>query len=164
VFWLDKRIFGQSMVDLTPMVVASVPLHIQKNRTVEEAFTNQQWISDISGGLSMVGLFEYLHIWDIMQEIELSNEDDRHIWRFEKTGKFFSKSAYRAFFNGAITFEPCKRFWKTCSPVKCKVFLWLAIRNRCWTTDKLAKRNLAHLEKCALCDQEDETSQHIPVG
>jgi hypothetical protein len=27
-------------------------------------------------GLLMVGLFEYLHIWEIMQEIELSNEDN----------------------------------------------------------------------------------------
>jgi hypothetical protein len=142
VFWLDKWIFGQSMADLAPMVVAAVPLRIQKKRMVEEALTNQQWISDISEGLLMVRLFEYLHIWDIMQETELSNEDDRHIWRFDKTGKFSSKSAYRDFFNGAITFEPWKRLWKTWSPEKCKVFLWLAIRNRCWTADKLGKRNL----------------------
>jgi hypothetical protein len=79
MFWLDKWIFGQSMTYLAPMVVDVVALRIQKKRTVEEALTNQQWISNISGGLSMVGLYEYLHIWDIMQEIELSNEEDRHI-------------------------------------------------------------------------------------
>jgi hypothetical protein len=99
-----------------------------------------------------------------MQKIELSIEDDIHIWRFDKTGKFSSKSAYRAFFNGAIKFEPWKRLWKTWSPAKCKVFLWLAIRNRCCTADKLAKRNLPHPEKCALCDQEEETAQHVLVG
>jgi hypothetical protein len=103
MFWLDKWIFGQSLVDFAPMVVAVVPLCIQKKRMVEEVLTNQQWILDISGGLSMVGLFEYLHIWDIMQEIKLTNEDGTHIWRFS------SKSAYQAFFNWAITFEPWKR-------------------------------------------------------
>jgi hypothetical protein len=46
-------------------------------------------------------------------------------------------------------------------PAKCKMFLWLAIRNRCWTTDRLAKRGLPHPDKCPLCDQEDETIQHL---
>jgi hypothetical protein len=145
-------------------VVLVIPLRIQKKRTFEEALTNQQWILDISGGLSMVCLFEYLHIWDMMQEIELSNEEDRHTWRFDQTGEFSSKSTYRAFFNGTITFEPWKRLWKSWSLVKCKKIMWLAIQNRCWTTDKLAKRNLPHPEKCTLCDHEEKTAQHILVG
>ena len=41
------------------------------------------------------------------------------------------------------------------------MFLWLAIQNRCWTADRLAKRGLPHLDKCPLCDQEDETIQHL---
>jgi len=44
---------------------------------------------------------------------------------------------------------------------KCKTFIWLAIRNRCWTADWLQKRGLPHLDHCSLCDQEDETVQHI---
>ncbi|GJN34915.1 hypothetical protein PR202_gb23624 [Eleusine coracana subsp. coracana] len=41
------------------------------------------------------------------------------------------------------------------------MLLWLAIRNRCWTTDRLARRNLLHPAECPLCDQEDETVQHL---
>jgi hypothetical protein len=41
------------------------------------------------------------------------------------------------------------------------MFLWLAIRNRCWTADRLAKRGLSHPDKCPLCDQLDETIQHL---
>jgi hypothetical protein len=44
---------------------------------------------------------------------------------------------------------------------KCKIYLWLAIRNRCWIADKLAKRGLSHPDKCPLCDQEDESIQHL---
>jgi hypothetical protein len=46
----------------------------------------------------------------------------------------------------------------------CKFFLWLAENNRCWTVDRLAKRGLPHPEVCPLCDQVDETHQHILIG
>ena len=33
--------------------------------------------------------------------------------------------------------------------------------NRCWTVDRLAHQGLQHPDKCILCDQEEETIQHI---
>jgi len=41
------------------------------------------------------------------------------------------------------------------------MFLWLAILNRCWMADRLARRGLQHPDKSLLCDQEDETVKHI---
>jgi len=61
----------------------------------------------------------------------------------------------------STTFEPWKRLWKSWAPGKCKTFLWLAIRDRCWTADRLQKRGLPHPDRCPLCDQEQETVQHI---
>jgi len=43
-------------------------------------------------------------------------------------------------------------------------FLWLDAHNRCWTADRLAKRGLDHPPKCQLCDQEDETLDHLLVS
>ena len=37
-------------------------------------------------------------------------------------------------------------------------------RNQVWTADRLAKRNLPHPEACPLCDQMDETINHLLVG
>jgi hypothetical protein len=74
------------------------------------------------------------------------------------------KSAYDRFFIGAVGFEPADRIWNTWAPPKCKFFLWLAVINRCWTADRLARRGLDHPDKCPLCDQEDETVQHILVS
>ncbi|TVU39838.1 hypothetical protein EJB05_13279, partial [Eragrostis curvula] len=101
------------------------------------------------------------HLWDIIHEVVLIQEEDNHIWRFDKSGQFSSKSAYNAFFNGKVFFEPWKRLWKSWAPGKCKVFLWLAIRNRCWTADRLAKRGLPHPSQCPLCDQAEEDVQHL---
>jgi hypothetical protein len=47
---------------------------------------------------------------------------------------------------------------------KCKVFLWLVIRNRCWTADQLEKGGLPHPNQSPLCNQEDETVQHLLVS
>ncbi|GJN20378.1 hypothetical protein PR202_gb07748 [Eleusine coracana subsp. coracana] len=58
-------------------------------------------------------------------------------------------------------FEHWRLIWKTWAPNKCKIFLWLASRNRCWTADRLQRRGLEHPEKCVLCDQEEEIVQHI---
>jgi len=73
----------------------------------------------------------------------------------------FYQISLRNFFVGSITFEPWKRLWKSWAPNKCKTFIWLAIRNRCWTADRLQKRGLPHPECCPLCDQDEENIQHI---
>ena len=79
-------------------------------------------------------------------------------WRHEGSGTFTSKSTYMAFFYGAISF--LETSLEIMGPPKCMVFLCLAIQNKCWTVDWLAKWGLAHPEQCVLCDQE-EMVQHI---
>jgi hypothetical protein len=44
------------------------------------------------------------------------------------------------------------------------MFIWLAMRNKCWTGDQLVMREMAHpviRNKSFLCDLEKETVQHI---
>jgi hypothetical protein len=146
-----------SLKNLAPEVITAVPHRLQKNQTVAMALQDQRWPADIKGGLSMIGLFEYFQLWDMLYEMVLSQVVDQHIWRSDVSGQFSSKSAYCAFFNVAISFEPWHRLWKSWAPPKCKIFLWLAIQNRCWMTNGLSKRSLPH----PLCDQADKDVQHL---
>ena len=91
----------------------------------------------------------------------MNDTEDVHRWRNEASGVFSTRSAYKSYFVGSITLEPWKKLWKTWAPGKCKTFLWLAIRNRCFTADRLQKRGVPHPKQCHLCNQEDETFQHI---
>jgi hypothetical protein len=46
-------------------------------------------------------------------------------------------------------------------PNKFKFFMWLMIQKRYWTADRLARRNLPHPAACLLCDQQEETIDHM---
>uniref|UniRef100_A0A0A9CVB5 Reverse transcriptase zinc-binding domain-containing protein n=1 Tax=Arundo donax TaxID=35708 RepID=A0A0A9CVB5_ARUDO len=161
LFWTDHWLNGCSLAVLAPDLIASIPKKIIRRRTVAEALHDRAWVRDIQGALSLAELNEYLQVWDALEEILLTQEEDQHFWKHEASGKYYSKSAYNTFFLGSVSFEPWRRLWKSWAPAKCKMFLWLAIRNICWTADRLEKRGLRHLECCPLCDQENETVQHL---
>ncbi|GJN40328.1 hypothetical protein PR202_gb29533 [Eleusine coracana subsp. coracana] len=160
LFWADKWLLGCSITDLAPLVVTHVTKRTAKTRTVAEALMNQSWTQDIQRGLSMIGLFEFFQLWDVIQEVFLNDDEDLHLWKLEQSGQYSSRSAYHAYHFGKINFEPWRKIWKSWAPAKCKIFIWLAVRNRCWTADRLAKRNLPHPSQCPLCDQEEDV-QHL---
>jgi len=108
---------------------------LRNKRTVAEAFHELTWVADIRGALGWHDLAEYLQLWDVFSDIALNDNEDAHQWRFESSGIFSTRLAYRAFFIGSTTFEPWKRIWKSWAPGKCKTFIWLAVHNHCWTAD-----------------------------
>jgi hypothetical protein len=77
--------------------------------------------------------------------------------------KYSTKSAYEASFQSSISFEAYDRKWKSWAPPKCAFFLWLVAHNRCWTADRLQRRNLPHLDCRLLCDQDKESIDHLLV-
>jgi hypothetical protein len=49
---------------------------------VQEALNGWLWISDISGGLSVGVLMDYLVLWDLLEEVELQvGIEDRQVVR-----------------------------------------------------------------------------------
>lgn len=76
---------------------------------------------------------------------------------------FLAKSAYSAFF-GSIQSASHKQIWKAWAPLKCKFFVWLALQNRCWTTDHLQRRGLANHDSCKFCSLVQESVEHLFRG
>ena len=139
-FWTDRWINGQSISTLAPNLLQSVSRQAVRNRTVAQALQNRAWVADIVGSLTVQVIIEYLRTWELVDEFALQPEvPDKHIWKLSKTGTYSSKSAYEAFFVGTIKFAPWRRIWRTWAPMKCRFFIWLAVLNRCWTAERLAK-------------------------
>ena len=59
--------------------------------------------------------------------------------------------------------EDSPLIWKSWASGKCKFFMWLVTDYRWWTADRLATRGLPQ-ERCQLCDQEEETIDHLLVS
>jgi hypothetical protein len=165
LFWTDRWLDGHTVAEIAPNLFNAVQKRTAKRRTVAQALHNRSWVQDIRGARTVEVLLDYLHVWDMVDGIILHPEiPDRYIWKLTNDGSYSSKSAYAAFFLGSIKFGSWRRIWKTWAPPRCKFFIWLVFHNRVWTADRLAKRNLPHPESCPLCDQEDETINHLLVG
>jgi hypothetical protein len=89
---------------------------------------------------------------------------DTHLWRLSASDQYSTRSAYKALFQGATLFQLAERVWKTWAPGKCKFFMWLVEHNRCWTSNRLAKRSMDHPNHCLLCEQEEKTVSHLLIS
>lgn len=78
-----------------------------------------------------------------------------------RTGEYSAKSAYMMLHAGSTTFLGHKLIWETWAPLKVKIFLWLAFKRRHWTGDRRRRHGLDAWELCYLCDQAEETIDHI---
>lgn len=123
LFWTDKWLQGQSLLQIAPALINRVPANIRRRRSVQAALTANGWVHDISGSLTAQVLFEFLLVWDLLQEVQLyPNVEDQHRWLPSSSGLYSASSAYLRFHGGATTFEPATRIWKTWPPPALQVF------------------------------------------
>ena len=73
--------------------------------------------------------------------------------KFSGDGQYSAKSAYESLFHGNVILSPCDKIGP--------FFIWLVVGERCWTSDRLARRGLLHPSCCPLCDHDAENINHL---
>jgi hypothetical protein len=96
-FWSDRWLNGKMIQDFAPEVVRMVSSRPFNSRTAAQALHNWQLVCDIANPLSLIGLQQYLQLWDALSGVVLNQEEDRHVWVHSSSGEFSSKSCYSAF-------------------------------------------------------------------
>lgn len=124
--------------------------------TVAAALDNHGWLRVMNPELPLAALVELTEMATLLHGVDLNEQEDAFRWKWSSSGNFTSASAY-ASFHGRELRPGASEVWDSRAPSKCKVFMWLAIWNRCWTSDRLSRRGLPHPAKCPFCDQEQET-------
>jgi hypothetical protein len=65
---------------------------------------------------------------------------------------------------GSVRWSMSKPVWDFFSPMKCKMFAWLALKYRLWTSDRKARHGLQDRpDACYTCLQEEDNVDHILV-
>jgi hypothetical protein len=137
-FWSDGWLPGGRTVQDTVPILFSFVRH--SGISVATAIQNHQWVKDIAWGLSFRAMAQYLQLWDLVDEVILSEgQPDVAIWRDSANGTFSVSSAYNLYFIANTRFACANAMWKSKAPMKCKFFMWLAVHRRCLTADNLQK-------------------------
>jgi hypothetical protein len=162
--WNDAWVQGLRPKDIAPLIFN---VSRRKNRSLSEALWNHTWIRDLnlfSAEVTEQHIVEYCRLWSILRRVSLQpGICDSISWKLSEDRQYSAKSAYLAQFLGSELTNMNWIIWKVWAPPKCKFFSWLAIQNRIWTADRLAKRDWPHNDVCALCGQTLESGLHFFV-
>ena len=91
-----------------------------------------------------------------------TQEEDTFSWPCSKSSQYSASATYKRLCVGRVEFGASEWIWKSKAPLKCKIFAWLAIQYRLWTSDRRARHNLqAQTSPCFVCLQEEDTVDHL---
>jgi hypothetical protein len=160
LFWEDPWIHGQPVDAFAPDLLRLVRPAARSSRTVRQGLLGATWVQDIVGELSINAV---VRLWRELQGVQLGVGSDTVTWKWTPSGKFSSRTAYRAFFFGRTALPGAMQVWNAFAPFKYQFHAWLALRNRCLMADRLARRGLSATAICTLCDVAGETLDHLSL-
>jgi hypothetical protein len=157
-FWESAWLDGKAPRDLAPNMYR---LAWRKNQTVRGDLQNQNGTRGIWRMSTTVEMAEFVSLWTLLQDVQLTQDSDQITWHWTTSGAYTSKSAYRVQFLGSFNTFDSKAIWQAKVEGKHNFFGWLLIQCKILTTDKLAVRNWPCNPLCLLCDQVQETAEHL---
>jgi hypothetical protein len=148
-FWHSAWLDGASPKDIAPAIFSASK---RKNKIVQQVLQGNSWVQDIN----------ILAINTVQQLTHLNLNTADHIeWTLNTNGEYSTKSAYMVQFHGSINTKLDTLIWKSWAPAKCKCFAWLAVQDRLWIADRLARRGWPNQHLCPLCHSMDESIVHL---
>ena len=131
---------------------------------MREALKGNAWILKIKidTPVTAAHVHEFFSLWMLVNEVHLDEHaEDDITWKHSNDGIYLASSTYKAQFLGLILSPMDFMVWKAWAPPKVKFFSWLALQDRIWTADRLARRGWPNCGLCQLCKREQESGVHL---
>jgi hypothetical protein len=162
-FWSDNWLPDGRLKDLAHLFTL-IPKRLSKVRMVRDALDGG-WLDDIPPNLDTLAIQELLAVADRVEGLTVTEGvTDEFRWDWDVDGVYSSKSCYLGMFRGNMAMAGVLQVWKSRAPAKYRFFLWLVLRDRCWTADRLERRGLPQPLARPFCDQSQESITHLLLG
>lgn len=111
---------------------------------------SDRWIKDIKRQTTIHIFLQILNLWGGSRWNAAHAQVEWHLdlALAPKGSALGLNPIYRARFCALNNCDTANAIWQVWAPLECKLFLWLVMLGRIWTTDGLAKRNLPHNAAC----------------
>jgi hypothetical protein len=93
--------------------------------------------------------------------VQLTDQPDEIWWKWTPDGVYSAKSVYEAHFKSSYCTFNSRAIWRAKAEGKHRSFAWLLVQQKILTADKLIARNWPCDPVCPLCDQEQQTAEHL---
>ncbi len=159
-FWFARWCGEFALCNLFPNLFASARAKHLPVRGWLHYFSDN-WDSAFTLPLSCVEHEELLLLRALVSNRLLSGASDSLLWRWNTSDLFSTRNAY--LFLACSGVRDCKIpfIWKAKVPLRVKVFMWLAARNRILTADILARRGWPGPSICVFCSCSEENLEHL---
>lgn len=163
LFWKDRWIHGFTVGDIAPLIVELVQPRARNRRSVQQALDDNAWIQDVHGDLTFMAHLQVAHLCQAMATVPMNEgETDQFVWPADGSGCYSAKSVYNRLCMGLTDSPTATGIWRSWAPLRCKIFAWLLVQYRLWTSDRRARHGLQQEPSaCFSCLQEEDNVDHI---
>ncbi|KAE8819862.1 hypothetical protein D1007_02235 [Hordeum vulgare] len=140
LFWKDIWLHGFTVNEIAPRLWKMVATRARNTRTLQQALVNNAWTEDVVGEINFTVHIQIAHLClAISTAPRNENMPHQFHWPAEKTGVYTANATYDRLCMGKErdAWADCiRRSW---APLRCKIFAWVMVQYRLWTSDRRAE-------------------------
>ena len=164
-FWKDAWCGGEALCARFPSL-----FNLALNK---EARVADIWESGVGAGGWSPTFLRSLNDWEIGEMVRFlqilhdqkirPEGEDMLLLKEVKKKKFSVKAMYKCF-EGSLVFDfPYLSIWNSIVPPKIGIFTWEAVWGKVLTLDNLKRRGMAFANRCFMCEEGEETINHLLI-
>ena len=164
-FWKDVWCGGEALYARFPSL-----FNLALNK---EARVADIWESGVGAGGWSPTFLRSLNDWEIGEMVRflqilhdqnfIPEGEDMLLLKEVKEKRFSVQAMYRCYDSSPAFDFPYHSIWNSVVPPKIGIFTWEAVWGKVLTLDNLKRRGMAFANRCFLCEESEETINHLLI-